>query len=68
MTRKRKKNQTAVALGKFGKKAKRLVGNKRLAEFSRSGGRGRALALTPEQRRDIARHAAQARWAAKKTA
>jgi hypothetical protein len=41
------KNQAAVALGKLG---------------GRKGGTARAAKLTPEQRRDIARKAAQARW------
>lgn len=41
------KNPAAVALGRLGGK---------------KGGKARAAKLTPEQRRDIARKAAQARW------
>jgi hypothetical protein len=41
------KNPAAVALGKLG---------------GAKGGRARAAALSPEQREDIARLAAQARW------
>ena len=41
------KNKAAVALGKLG---------------GRKGGNARAAKLTPEQRREIARKAAQARW------
>src|SRR5687768_416228 len=41
------KNPAAVALGKLG---------------GPKGGRARAEALSPQQRRDIALHAAQARW------
>ena len=33
------------------------------AEFARKGGRARAKKLTPEQRKESARKAAQARWA-----
>jgi hypothetical protein len=43
----RKKNPAAVALGKLG---------------GRKGGKARAERLTPEQRREIARKAARARW------
>jgi general stress protein YciG len=35
-------------------------------EFARKGGNARAKALTPEQRKEIARKAAQARWAKKR--
>jgi hypothetical protein len=41
------KNPAAVALGRLGGK---------------KGGKARAEALTPEQRREIARKAAQSRW------
>lgn len=41
------KNKAAVELGKLG---------------GRKGGTARAAKLTPEQRRDIARKAARARW------
>ena len=41
------KNQAAVELGRLG---------------GRKGGRARAESLTPEQRKDIARIAAMARW------
>ena len=44
------KNPHAVALGRLG---------------GQKGGRARAKKLTPEQRRDIARKAAEARWATK---
>lgn len=43
----KKKNPAAVALGKLGGK---------------KGGKARAAALTPEQRAEIAKKAAQARW------
>jgi|HubBroStandDraft_3_1064219.scaffolds.fasta_scaffold07084_2 hypothetical protein len=43
----RKKNRAAVALGKLG---------------ASKGGKARAAKLTPEERRDVARKAAQARW------
>ena len=46
-----KKNPAAVALGRLGGK---------------KGGPARAARLTPEQRREIARKAAQARWGAGK--
>lgn len=39
-----------------------------MVEFGRRGGVGRAKSLTPEQRREIAQRAAQARWAKKVTA
>lgn len=42
------KNPAAVALGKLG---------------GRKGGRARAAKLSPEQRKEIAQRAAQARWA-----
>jgi hypothetical protein len=45
-----KKNPAAVALGKLG---------------SAKGGVARARALSPKKRSDIARKAAQARWAKK---
>jgi hypothetical protein len=38
------------------------------AKFGRQGGKIRAKKLTPEQRREVARKAAQARWAKKKKA
>ena len=44
----RKKNPAAVALGKLG---------------GMKGGRARAAKLSPEERKAIAQHAAQARWA-----
>lgn len=44
----KKKNPAAVALGRLGGK---------------KGGPARARALSPEQRSDIARRAAEARWA-----
>lgn len=44
------KNPAAVALGRLGGK---------------KGGKARAAKLTPEQKREIARMAAQARWAAR---
>jgi hypothetical protein len=44
---KRPKNPAAVALGKLGGK---------------KGGKARAAKLTPEQRSEIARKAAEARW------
>jgi hypothetical protein len=47
----KKKNPHAVALAKLG---------------ARKGGESRAAILSPEQRREIARKAAQARWAKKK--
>jgi hypothetical protein len=47
----REKNKHAVALSKLG---------------SAKGGRARAESLTPEQRKEIARKAAQARWAKKR--
>lgn len=43
------KNQAAVALGRLG---------------GLKGGKARAAKLTPEQRSEIARRAAKARWAA----
>jgi len=43
-----KKNPAAVALGRLGGK---------------KGGKARAAKLTPEQRKEIARKAAKARWA-----
>ncbi len=45
------KNPHAVALGKMG---------------GAKGGRARASKLTPEQRREIARKAAESRWESKK--
>ena len=45
-----KKNPHAVALGRLGGK---------------KGGKARAKKLTPEQRKEIARKAAKARWAKK---
>jgi hypothetical protein len=48
---KKKKNPHAVALSKLG---------------ARKGGQSRAAALSPEERREIARRAAQARWEKKK--
>jgi hypothetical protein len=45
------KNPAAVALGKLG---------------GRKGGKARAEKLTPEQRSEIAREAAKARWAKKR--
>jgi hypothetical protein len=45
------KNPAAVALGKLG---------------GRKGGKARAEKLTPEQRSEIARKAAKARWAKKR--
>lgn len=48
----KRKNPHAVALSKLG---------------AHKGGQARAAKLTPEQRREIAKKAAQARWA-KKTA
>jgi hypothetical protein len=45
------KNPAAVALGKLG---------------GRKGGKARAEKLTPEQRSEIARKAANARWAKKR--
>jgi len=47
-TRPKKKNPAAVALGKLG---------------GQKGGRARAAKLSPEARKAIAQHAAQARWA-----
>ncbi len=47
----KKKNPAAVALGKLGGK---------------KGGPARAKKLTPQQRREIARKAAQARWSKEK--
>ena len=44
----REKNPAAVALGRLG---------------GRKGGKARAANLTPERRAEIARSAAQARWA-----
>jgi hypothetical protein len=44
------KNPAAVALGRLGGK---------------KGGKARAAKLTPEQRKEIARKAAQARWASR---
>jgi hypothetical protein len=35
-------------------------------EFARQGAKARAKALTPEQRKEIARTAAKARWAKRK--
>lgn len=46
--RQRKKNPAAVALGKLG---------------GVKGGKARAANLSPERRKAIAQHAAQARWA-----
>ena len=37
-------------------------------EFGRRGGKARAISMSPEQRRDIARRAARARWAKKHAA
>jgi hypothetical protein len=48
---KKKKNPHAVALSKLG---------------ARKGGQARAAALSPEERREIAQRAAQARWEKKK--
>jgi hypothetical protein len=45
------KNPAAVALGKLG---------------ASKGGKARAEKLTPEQRKEIARKAAEARWAKKR--
>jgi hypothetical protein len=47
----KKKNLHAVALSKLG---------------ARKGGESRAAALSPEQRREIARKAAEARWSKRK--
>lgn len=49
-TSERQKNPAAVELGRLGGK---------------KGGKARAAALTPEQRREIAKRAAAARWAKK---
>ncbi|HXY13888.1 MAG TPA: hypothetical protein VEI26_05255 [Terriglobales bacterium] len=49
----RKKNPAAVALGKLG---------------GMKGGRARAAKLSPEQRKQIARRAALARWGKEKDA
>jgi hypothetical protein len=48
----KRKNPHAVALSKLG---------------AAKGGQARAAKLTPEQRREIAKKAAEARWAKKKT-
>ena len=48
--KKKRKNPAAVALGKLG---------------GAKGGKARAKALTPEQRSEIARKAAETRWGAK---
>lgn len=42
--------------------AKRNAFSKYLAELGRKGGKARGERLTPEQRRESARKAAQARW------
>jgi hypothetical protein len=47
----RKKNKAAVALGRLG---------------GRKGGKARAEKLSPEERKEIARKAAQARWSKSK--
>jgi len=51
MEKKRVKNPHAVALGRLG---------------AQKGGRARTLAMTHEQRRAAARHAAQIRWSKEK--
>lgn len=48
----KEKNPNAVALGRLG---------------GQKGGKARAEKLTPEQRKEIAKRAAQARWAKKET-
>jgi len=50
--KKRRKNPNAVALGRLG---------------GLKGGKARIAQLTPEERRDLARKAVQARWAKEKT-
>ena len=40
------------------------AGDKSSAEFGAQGGKARASRLTPEQRREISRKAAEARWGA----
>jgi hypothetical protein len=50
--KKRTKNPNAVALGRLG---------------GLKGGKARIAQLTPEERRDLARKAVQARWAKQKT-
>ena len=50
--KKRTKNPNAVALGRLG---------------GLKGGKARIAQLTPEERRDLARKAVQARWAKEKT-
>ena len=51
MAKKKEKNPHAVALGRLG---------------GLKGGKARTSKLTPEQRRELARKAVQARWARKK--
>ncbi|MFN7998328.1 MAG: hypothetical protein U0Q18_32200 [Bryobacteraceae bacterium] len=53
------KNKAAVALGKL--RAKTMTVEDR-AKGGRLGGKARAQALTKEQRQEIARKAAAARW------
>ena len=53
------KNRAAVALGRL--RAKTMTAEER-AKGGRIGGKARARALTKEQRQEIARKAAAARW------
>lgn len=52
-----------IATGEIEEDAERDDGkNKAAQELGRKGGKARAKALTPEQRAEIARKAAKARW------
>ena len=65
MDTEKEKNPAAVALGKLSAKK---VGTKGMEERGRKGGTARALTLTPERRKEIARKAIETRWAKKRTA
>jgi general stress protein YciG len=47
-------------------KTKKELAKEYAVEFARKGGKARAKALTPEQRKEISRKGNAARWAKKK--
>ena len=58
------KNPHATALGRLGGQARaRKLGKKGLSTAMRKAGKARMKTLTAQQRKEIARKAAQARWA-----
>lgn len=61
----KKKNPAAVALGKI--RAETLTFEQR-SNGGKAGGASRAESLSPNRRSEIAKKAAAARWAGKKTA